>query len=890
MKKKTVSGILAVLMAFFAVTGTAAASEPIFQSEEIQEEFHEEDLPEQDAGSDFSEGGDVDLDEISEPEFEEEPEPESFDVSVQTEKGMIVFESDLLSMEEQRRETLTEEDFLMMQAQEHVYLPGDVVRFYVRPFEGYECSEVTAEGEESALSLSLNEDGTYEFFMPQSSVVLSAEFIRIAQEEAEEEIFFSDGQGNVETVSSAVRAVNVKAVSSDYKMDPKYAFTYAFREGVTKLVSVQGASSALPAQLDRQFGWSASSSYGPNYKNTLYACSIQNTSMKGRISAKYTNVGEYQGKIADLKITAVEWGPVSNKHIGADNTAIVPCILFYNNRIAFSTISVGTVRFRFEFFDNKTGKQIYPKGHVTMMDLDGGQGFLVYDGWGVDGMYVRSGYDHLNATAGYSDTGVGYTEVRAPEGVSTSTEDVKGWCHVDFDSSFTVNWLSGAAGLKGTAPYMAFFMSGAQTVGTYEPNSDPEKKVGNTGTAYEKMTKHESQTDLAAEPPYDILSNGEFDYMIAQNVLPGNYRKFEVTDTLDSCLEYKGAEVMTALGNDITHHFDITETKNTVRFAAKSSFLNTDECCNDVTYYFRIHVSLRSAKAVVEHGHYGKGNYYYIQNQAERTLESSQRTDTKKTNVSWVRGCIESDCRVRKTDAEDHEKILPGAVFEIYQWNKAEKKYKPTGQQLVYIEDTKLYTTVKKLCYDPSNEGKFRVIETQAPEEYEGSWQADIDILKENFQDKILEAENTLARLPCGEITVTKKIREKDIIWAHGNPVFRFEINGTDQRGMSHTYRNYVEFQKGNYGRQGEYAVLSYTFSGVPLGEYTISEKETLRYQFQGITANTSNAGIAGRNGVVILDRKNKTAAVTFTNIKTRFDGCSHTDVIRNSIPLKKTE
>ena len=87
-------------------------------------------------------------------------------------------------------------------------------------------------------------------------------------------------------------------------------------------------------------------------------------------------------------------------------------------------------------------------------------------------MYIRSGYEHLQATTGTTSNGTVYTEVCAPEGTSTDNNDVKGWCHVDFNKSFTVNWLAGAGGLTGKTPYSAFFMSGAQTVGTYEPNSN----------------------------------------------------------------------------------------------------------------------------------------------------------------------------------------------------------------------------------------------------------------------------------------------------------------------------------------------------------------------------------------------------------------------------------
>ena len=867
MKKRMVAGVFAVFFAVSAVTGISAASDGSFP-EKMQEEFQDkEETPsyEWKEDKDFSEDDPDNPANMPEIDFGQEAETDRFEVITEAEHGTVVFEP--------------------MQEREAFFAAGETVGFYIHSFEDYECTGVTAEYEGGIIPVTVGEDQKYEFFMPESSVTLRVEFQKIQIDETEE--IFTDGDEEIQAMSASARAVTVKSISADYKMNPEYAFTYAFRKGVTRLTEVQGASASLPGKLDSQFGWSKNGS--TNYKNTFSACSIQSTAQKGKISVKYTNVGEYQGKIVDLRITAMDWGTVSNQHIGVDDTMITPCILFYNNRIAFSTVSVGTVRFRFDFFDNKTGSQIYPKGHVTMMDLDGGQGFRVYENWGVDGMYIRRGYDHLQSTTGTTTSGGEYTEVRAPEGVGTNTEDIQGWCHVDFNRSFTMNWLAGGAALKGTSPYLAFFMSGAQSVGTYEPNSEPEKRAGDTGTAYEIMTKHDSNSDVAVDAPYEVPENREFDYMISQNVLPGDYRKFELTDPLDSCLEFKSASVMTALGNDVTSQFDISQTQNNVKFAAKSSFLDTDESCNNVTYYFRIHVRVKSGKTVVSHGHYDEGSYYHIPNQAERKLESSQRTDVKKTNISWIRGTIESGCSIRKTDAQDHEKILSGAIFEVYQWNKTKQDYEATGQKLAYIEDTKLYVTTEKLCYDPLNEGKFRLAEVQPPEGYGGKWQKDIDILEENLQDTVLEAENTLIRLLGGEITVTKKIREQDIIWAHGNPAFRFEINGTDQKGMFHRYENYVEFQDKNYEKQGEYAVLKYTFRGIPLGKYTVSEKETLRYSFQEAVAETSNVEIADREANVLLDRENKTAAVTFVNRKTRYDGYSHTNVVRNTIPLEKT-
>ena len=80
--------------------------------------------------------------------------------------------------------------------------------------------------------------------------------------------------------------------------------------------------------------------------------------------------------------------------------------------------------------------------------------------------------------------------------------------------------------------------------------------------------------------------------------------------------------------------------------------------------------------------------------------------------------------------------------------------------------------------------------------------------------------------------------------------------------------------------------MISCTFTNLPMGKYTVSEKKTLRYVFESITAQTSNVSLNDRNGIVVLDRNNKVAAVTFTNKKTRYDRYSHTDAARNQIHI----
>ena len=86
--------------------------------------------------------------------------------------------------------------------------------FYIHPFEGYECTEVTAESEGEAVSVTLGEDQRYEFVMPESSVILNAEFEKIPGEENEEAEIFNDGE-EAEAVSTSARSTAVKAVAAN---------------------------------------------------------------------------------------------------------------------------------------------------------------------------------------------------------------------------------------------------------------------------------------------------------------------------------------------------------------------------------------------------------------------------------------------------------------------------------------------------------------------------------------------------------------------------------------------------------------------------------------------------------------------------------------------------
>lgn len=170
----------------------------------------------------------------------------------------------------------------------------------------------------------------------------------------------------------------------------------------------------------------------------------------------------------------------------------------------------------------------------------------------------------------------------------------------------------------------------------------------------------------------------------------------------------------------------------------------------------------------------------------------------------------------------------------------------------------------------------------------------------EGRPEKVLRVQDEPEKKATGQITVTKKIRESDILWVHGNPAFFFRIEGTDSEGRTQQFEDFLSFQPGNYKKdKNGYAYMNLTFSQIPEGRYQVYELPTLRYYLKSAAADTQNVTIInGKNpafglmpkeisyGEAVISQTFPTARLTFVNEKARFDGYSHSQVIKNKIPL----
>lgn len=264
----------------------------------------------------------------------------------------------------------------------------------------------------------------------------------------------------------------------------------------------------------------------------------------------------------------------------------------------------------------------------------------------------------------------------------------------------------------------------------------------------------------------------------------------------------------------------------------------------------------------------------------------------KNTPIVYPKGSIS----IKKMDNLTGE-ILDDAEFTIYMWEETSKNYleNPFDSVLMKYDSDKEIYLAKDLEITPENRGKFKIVETKNPEGYSGTWEKEV-VLTEEKLELYLEVENEPDNLPLGKITVVKKIKEDEIVWAHGNPTFHFIVEGVDLYGKYHRYENYVCYMSNSYTvDESGYAVLNCVFSKIPIGEYQVYEHSVSRYYLEDAIANTSNTtivkgmkpayGIEPKDiayGIVKLSVSKKTGKITFINKKQRYDDYSHNDVIKN--------
>lgn len=137
--------------------------------------------------------------------------------------------------------------------------------------------------------------------------------------------------------------------------------------------------------------------------------------------------------------------------------------------------------------------------------------------------------------------------------------------------------------------------------------------------------------------------------------------------------------------------------------------------------------------------------------------------------------------------------------------------------------------------------GKYTLVELEAPEYYETA-----DPMTINVKNVSTVQTFTAYDEPAIDtsVVVTQKIKAAETYFPHGNPVFVYELSGTDAKGISHTYHGQLEFTDGLTPDANGFYSLDFVFRNVPKGTYTLTQKDALGYYLSSAEKGSSNVNI----------------------------------------------
>ena len=130
--------------------------------------------------------------------------------------------------------------------------------------------------------------------------------------------------------------------------------------------------------------------------------------------------------------------------------------------------------------------------------------------------------------------------------------------------------------------------------------------------------------------------------------------------------------------------------------------------------------------------------------------------------------------KIEKVDIQTHNTIQSEAQFTIYEWNQTNNSYElfvseATGKEVKMVRQSdKTYVSGEWLYYTQNNKGKYRIIETQAPEGYYANYNQtkqkvtyDIDVKDiidtGKFENQSINNEGTIFISNNNDLTLTNK-------------------------------------------------------------------------------------------------------------------------------------
>lgn len=570
-------------------------------------------------------------------------------------------------------------------------------------------------------------------------------------------------------------ATSYSKVTNSTNIDSKYSFSPRFISGVTYLEGFGGYS--YTEDLWKSIRKNSNGKYeiGDYSSNTYYPIRLNNSN-KGKIGVWYRNIGEYNGKMLDLKITVLDWSEIRNPWTVDSVRGTLtgyPAIMFHKHDIEINPTSfaIKNTKYKFELYD-KSGNLEKVNMHWNVYDLD-------------DAQYIQT--DDLYHSYLSQDTwlSVSGNKIYAPYNQDSTPYETKAMTTVLIDnkSSFIFGFSAQQydnndfSSTKKTKTWHTIQMSGESLA----PFTTPTPIKSATSVV------HKSE---------DLIYN--IDFTVPQQPSEYLYSKFVLSDTLPKGVKYKSYSVTNDAGSNVTSDFAASLNGQNLTLTVKSpsasnfyykSYKLTINCVADNNYDFGNY----SGKVVVN-------NTATITSKAGSRAEQSQNSNTVSTEIKF---------RVN-TSTNGNGTITP-SIDNISGGENKTITYTPKAG----YEVSTITVDDKNITLDSSNKKAYTFSNIHGHNKIHVTFKPTTD----------------------NKITVTKKVHKNDLKSAYGNPVGIFKCEGKDLNGNTHEYYEAVELTKNDVN--GDYYTKSVTFDNLIAGNYKVTEVDTSRYDLTKVVASS---------------------------------------------------
>lgn len=368
--------------------------------------------------------------------------------------------------------------------------------------------------------------------------------------------------------AKSVITVIEQGKESDYKITNNYGWTFNFKNTTTTPSTYHIINTKEEAQ-QHNITIASEEGYYDGSKN--YYIESNSDCSPDKINILYKNVGMYQGKTVNLKISVRS----CDKYDGIN----------YTPNIGFSTVAMQvvinglySVDLDYEFI-NDAGEPIDIKGYGTFTDLDVTQAFKM--GNGIDKAFI---YEKYTTTAGELKNHLFKDKLIKKGGSINNPQDIQ---NVENAIQSSIEEVTEETIEKYKYAWSTVLFSGGKFNLTYYLGSERGMYVFTPDSlvpfAIEDPVKSVNKETISKNEEYVYTTSHRVPY-INLDGSNSSYTAYSFNDVLEPCLNVKDVSkvvIKNDEGTDVTKNFDIKLSENNgsvvVDAVSKSDFLTKDE-------------------------------------------------------------------------------------------------------------------------------------------------------------------------------------------------------------------------------------------------------------------------------------------------------------------------